>query len=254
VLLADTLTTVGTAVGIVVGLIGIVVFVLGPYRNRPRLRLHVHREAANDAGSLSFTVHVYNDGASTVNNIRMVSRVGGEVVGERAEGLVHIHASPAPADARISIPSPEYVVRRDDGTLDFPCGDAEFCACYRYYGLSRKKCEPYPLRPGEAVRSRTLTVRRDGGFDGFADRVTTYAVIDNDDDRIERGVMVDALIGGEPVASSAPVDVEAKGSQRVSLDIPRRFIVNLAGEHPAYTGEFSLRAQSRNGTTATFLV
>jgi hypothetical protein len=123
---------------------------------------------------------------------------------------------------------------------------------YRYYWRDHAKCEPYP-RPGEAVASRTLTVRRDGGFDGNAQRVTIFAVIDNDANGIERGVVAEALIDGEPVATSGPVDVGAGGSQRVGIDIPRRFIVNLAGEHPAYTGEFSLRATSRNGTAATYL-
>jgi len=253
VFLADNLTTIGTVVGIVVGGLAVLGAIFGPYRNRPRLRLHVHRDPGGDAGSLSFTVHVYNDGNSTVNNIRMVARVGGAVVGERADGLVHVRAGDPPADARIPIPEPEYVVRQADGTLDFPRGAAEFCALYRYLGRDREKCEPYPIRSGEAVGSRMLTVRRDGGFDGNEQRVTIHAVIDNNGDRIERGVAVEALIDGESVASSAPVDVEAEGSQRVSIDVPRRYIVNLAGEHPVYTGEFTLRAASRNGNVATYL-
>jgi hypothetical protein len=99
---------------------------------------------------------------------------------------------------------------------------------------------------------RTLTVRLGGGFDGNEQRVMIHAVIDNDGDRIERGVVVEALIDGEPVAGSRRVDVPAEDTRTVDIDMPRRFVVNLAGEHPVYTGEFSLRARSRSGSTATF--
>jgi hypothetical protein len=142
-LVAISLARIGTIVGIVVGGLAILGVILGPYRNRPRLRLDVHRDYGLDVGSVSFTVHVYNDGRSTVNDIRMVSRVGGEVVGERP-GLVHVRSGDPPADARIPIPEPEYVVRRPDGTLDFPRGGPEFCASYRYLGWRWKKCEPWP--------------------------------------------------------------------------------------------------------------
>jgi hypothetical protein len=148
VFLADNLTTVSIVVGIVAGIVIIGGAILVPYRNRPRLRLDVHRDYGLGAGSLSFTVHVYNDGRPTVNNIRWVSRIGGEVVGERP-GLVHVRSGDPPADARIPIPAPEYVVRGEDGTLTFPRGDPEFCACYRYCWRDRETCEPWP-RPSVA--------------------------------------------------------------------------------------------------------
>jgi hypothetical protein len=260
-LLAISLATIGVIVGIVAGGLAILGVILGPYRNRPRLRLRVYRDYGLAAGSLSFTVHVFNDGRSTVNNIRMVAQVGNDIVGENA-GLVHIRPHDPLADTRISIPEPEFVIRRDDETLDFPRGEPVFCAFYRYLGWRWKKCEPWPSVPearvppltGAQPVPSTLSVRVGGGFDGNEQRVRINAVIDNDGERIERGIVVEALIDGEPIASSAPVDVTAEGSQTVDIDVPRRYIVNLAGEHPVYTGEFRLRARSRSGTSATFIL
>jgi hypothetical protein len=85
-------------------------------------------------------------------------------------------------------------------------------------------------------------VRLGGGFDGNERRVTIHAVLGNDGGSTARGVAIDALIDGEAVASSAPVDVAPGRTERVDIDVPRQFVVHLSGERPTYTGEFSLRA------------
>jgi hypothetical protein len=250
---AINLVTVGVLVGIVAGVVTTLAVVLGPLRSRPKLRLHVHRDFGLGTASLVFTVHVFNDGGSTANNVRVVSLIGGEVRGENA-GRVHVRPQDPVIDTRIPIPSPEFVVRQDDGTLDFPKGEPVFCACYRYFGWRWRACEPWPSSSGSQAEHapRPLSVRLGGGFDGNAQRVTVHAVIDNDGGTIERGVVVDALIDGEPVASSPPVDVPSEGTQTADIDVPRRFVVSLQGQHPVYAGEFSLRATSRSGTMATF--
>ena len=142
--MAINLATVGVLVGIVVGILGIGGAILGPYRSRPRLRLHVHRDFGLGDSSLVFTVHVWNDGGSVANNVRVVACIAGEVRGENAT-LVHARPQDPPmVDTRIPIPTPEFVVRRNDGTFDFPRGEPVFCACYRYYGWPCKKREPWP--------------------------------------------------------------------------------------------------------------
>lgn len=96
-----------------------------------------------------------------------------------------------------------------------------------------------------------LSVRLGGGFQGDEHRVTIHAVVGNDGGTTARGVVVDALIDGHAVASSAPVDVAPGGVETVDIDIPRQYVVHLHGERPIYTGEFSLRATGKNGATAT---
>jgi hypothetical protein len=132
--------------GIVAGVVIILGALLGPVRRRPRLRLHVHRDVGHGASSLVFTVHRRNDGGSTANDVRVVALVSGEVRGENA-GRVHVRPQDPVVDTRIPIPSPEFVVRRDDGRLDFPRGEPVFCACYRCFGWRCKACEPWPTSP-----------------------------------------------------------------------------------------------------------
>ena len=142
-LVAITLATVGVVVGIVAGVVVILGALLGPFRSRPRLRLHVHRDAGADTSSQVFTVHLRNDGGRTAINVRVIAVISGTVRGENAE-RVHVRPQDPLVDTRIPIPSPDFVVRRDDGTFDFPRGEPVFCAWFRYYGWRWKACEPWP--------------------------------------------------------------------------------------------------------------
>jgi len=82
--------------------------------------------------------------------------------------------------------------------------------------------------------------------------VTITAVLNNDGSTNLHGVVAEALIDGQPVASSTPVDVPSGGTKTVDIHVPRQFVADLRGERPVYTGEFSLRATDLSGTTAFF--
>jgi archaellum component FlaF (FlaF/FlaG flagellin family) len=95
-------------------------------------------------------------------------------------------------------------------------------------------------------------VRVGEGFAGDEHQVTIYVVLNNDGSTNLHGVVADVLIDGEAVASSAPVDVPSGGTKTVDIHVPRQYVVDVRGERPVYTGEFSLRATDLSGTTAFF--
>jgi hypothetical protein len=100
----------------------------------------------------------------------------------------------------------------------------------------------------EEDRKPRLSVRLGGGFDGNERRVTIHAVLANDGGSTARSVVVDALIDGEAVASSAPVDVAPGQTETVDIDVPRQFVIHLSGEGDAHLHRRVLPA--RGGATA----
>jgi hypothetical protein len=81
-----------------------------------------------------------------------------------------------------------------------------------------------------------------GGFAGEERQVTITVVLNNDGSTNLHGVVADALIDGKAVAKSEPVDVPSGGTKTVDIHVPRQYVVDLRGDNPIYTGEFSLRA------------
>jgi hypothetical protein len=93
----------------------------------------------------------------------------------------------------------------------------------------------------EEARQPKLDVREAPGFSGSQYQVEIYADVVNDGGSIGRGTVVQALIDGQVVATSRPVDVAPGCTERVALAVPRQFVEQLAGERPRYTGEMELR-------------
>lgn len=112
----------------------------------------------------------------------------------------------------------------------------------RRVAAERQEREKWEARErAEQEKAPALSVREAAGFNGREREVETYAEVVNDGGLTARGAVVEALIDNLAVASSQPVDVAARASERVPLLIPRQYVESLAGERPRYRGELTLR-------------
>jgi hypothetical protein len=116
-----------------------------------------------------------------------------------------------------------------------------------------KKWRQRRERVAEQESKPRLSVHVGGGtFAGDEGQVTITVVLNNDGSTNLHGVVADALIDGEAVAKSAPVDVPSGGTKTVDIHVPKQYVVDPRGENPVYTGKFSLRATDLSGTTGRF--